>query len=216
VRAPMQKEMAYFDVNHGRGLRWYRSFFPLRGLGRSLQTGEATPDYLSHPEAACRVQAQLPRVKCIALLRDPVDRAYSFYHFNRRAGLEDASFERALELEEQRLDPRHPAHDFNRQVYSYQARGRYAEQIEVWQRHVAADRLLVLGSEDLAAEPQATMDAVLAFLELPSHTFDVFPRLNTGPYAPMAPATRRRLAGDFAQHNLALFELLGRDLGWEL
>jgi hypothetical protein len=30
----------------------------------------------------------------------------------------------------------------------------------------------------------------------------------------MNPETRRRLATEFAQPNLRLYELLGRDLGW--
>jgi hypothetical protein len=217
VRAPMQKEIAFFDVAYAQGLHWYRSFFPLRGVGRSgrtFLTGEATPDYLFHPDSPQRVQADLPRVKCIVLLRDPVDRAHSSYHFSRRAGMEEFSFEEALEREEQRLDPNHPAYPLNRHFYSYKARGRYAGQIDAWQRHVSAGHLLILGTEEFSTEPAATLDKVLDFLELPTYTWDSFPRLNPGPYAPMSAATRQKLAQEFAPHNAALYALIGRDLGW--
>ena len=45
-----------------------------------MVTGEATPYYIFHPTAPQRIAKVLPNVKLIALLRNPVDRAYSHYN----------------------------------------------------------------------------------------------------------------------------------------
>ena len=55
VRMPFVKEIHYFDLNFGRGQKWYHSNFPLR-LGRDdVITGEASPYYIFHPQAPARV-----------------------------------------------------------------------------------------------------------------------------------------------------------------
>ena len=57
-----------------------------------------------HPLAARRIGADLPNVKVIAMVRDPVERAYSAYKHEFARGFEwEKSFGRALELEDERL-----------------------------------------------------------------------------------------------------------------
>ncbi len=73
-------------------------------LGVRRLTGESSPYYMFHPLAAERIATDLPGVKLIVLLRDPVERAYSGARARARPRLRDrATFERALELEEERL-----------------------------------------------------------------------------------------------------------------
>ena len=45
----------------------------------------------------------VPEVRLIVLLRNPVDRAHSHYHYWVRRGLETRSFEEAIETEKARL-----------------------------------------------------------------------------------------------------------------
>ncbi|MCI5147305.1 MAG: sulfotransferase, partial [Candidatus Electrothrix sp. AR3] len=72
------KEIHFFDHNYHCGANWYRSHFPLAGkLMRNRCLGEATPYYLCHPHAPSHIFDLLPRVKIIAILRDPVERAIS-------------------------------------------------------------------------------------------------------------------------------------------
>ena len=95
------KEVRYFHRNHERGDRWYRAQFPLRAharlteftVGSKPAIGEASPIYLFDPRAPGRVHAFDPSMKLIALLRDPVDRAYSHFHMQLRWGYETVSFE---------------------------------------------------------------------------------------------------------------------------
>src|SRR5687768_13237463 len=68
----VRKEIHFFSRHHEQGLDWYRAHFPRRD--ESSLVGEASPNYLVHPDVPARVAAALPRVKLIALLRNPVDR----------------------------------------------------------------------------------------------------------------------------------------------
>ena len=60
------------------------------------------------------------------------------------------------------------------------------------------------------------MTRVFEFLDLPPHTPDALPVKNRGRYRePMEPAMEARLREYFHPHNLRLYELLGRDFGWD-
>ena len=106
------KEPHFFDIYFYKGLQWYRAHFPTaveKYYARHIQkhdliTGEASPYYLFHPQAARRVAKTLPKARLIVLLRNPIDRAYSQYqHQTRQDGVEPLTFEEALECEEKRL-----------------------------------------------------------------------------------------------------------------
>ena len=103
VAAPSHKEIHYLDLQSFRSLRWYRSHFPPTAAARGRITGEASPYYLFHPAVPARVAAELPGVLLVALLRDPVPRAYSQYQLSVRDGHEQLGFEEALRAEPDRL-----------------------------------------------------------------------------------------------------------------
>lgn len=230
VVAAFRKEVHYFDRNFFRPHRWYRAHFPLRRVGgrtvgrpgRVPLSGEASPYYIAHPRVPARLAGLLPEARLIALLRNPVDRAYSQYQMNRRRGQEPCeTFEAAIAAEPARLREdladlpsdrpwSGPAH----RHFSYVTRGFYAEQIERWWQHFPRDRMLVLRSEDLYADPGSVLGRVFAWLDLPPFELGAFKRYNARPYEGIAPATRAVLQERFAPHNERLYELLGRDLEW--
>ena len=98
------EEVHFFDLHYGRGLNWYRAHFPVKGKGEATICGDDSPYYIFHPLVPARVREDVPGAKLIALLRNPVDRAYSHYHHELRRGREDLSFEKALDREEERLE----------------------------------------------------------------------------------------------------------------
>ena len=55
---------------------------------------------------------------------------------------------------------------------------------------------------------------MLAFLGVPAHELESYPRVYDRDYPPMSADTEERLAAYFAEPNRRLYELLGRDLGW--
>jgi Sulfotransferase domain len=221
ITGPSWKEVSFFDRHYTRGEAWYRGNFPNALRTRGL-VGEASPSYLFHPLAPERVAALVPEAKLIALVRNPVDRAFSQYQHEVALGREPLSFEDALEAEGERLSGEvermlaDPAY-FSRPWwdYTYRGRGRYAEQLERWLAVFPREQLLVVPSEDLLAEPEQTHARVLEFLGAPPHRLDAYPRVFERQYEAMRPETRERLAAEFAEPNRQLYELLGRNLGWE-
>jgi hypothetical protein len=229
VGEAVRKEVHYFDMNFARGERWYRAHFPLRAeaaLRRVLRrrpfvAAEASPYYLYHPHVPARLSRVLPRARFVALVRNPVERAWSHYHMNRRQGEEAFSFEDAIaregerlagEEERLRLDEGFWSHSHYR--YGYLARGLYAERLEEWGKRFGPERLLVVSSEELYADPEGTLARVVAWLGLPAWSPEELPAYNQKPYPGLDPEVRRRLADFFAPHNQRLYALLGRDLGW--
>jgi hypothetical protein len=221
ITGPSWKEVSFFDRHYSRGEAWYRGNFPNALRARGL-VGEASPSYLFHPLAPERVAAMLPEARLIALVRNPVDRAFSHYQHEVALGREPLSFEDALAAEDERLrgeeermlaDPTYFSHAWWN--HTYRARGRYAEQLERWLAVFPQERLLVLPSEDLLADPEASHGRVLEFLGAAPHRLDSYPRVFERQYQPMKPETRLRLAAGFAEPNLRLYALLGRNLDWE-
>jgi len=235
MRESRRKEVHYFDktFNFKHGLNWYRSNFPLRDFKKETVdgivpiTGEATPQYLFHPHAARRAHDVVPNAKIIVLLRNPIDRAYSHYNVRERRAKENLTFEQALAAEEQRLRPELERmladeyyYSFAYQLFSYQWRGHYAEQLEKWFVYFPRNKFLILKSEDMFADPQRTFDEVLAFLGLPPHQLKQVEAFNSASrlgaeYGGMKQETYQQLAEYFAPHNKKLYELLNRDFGWE-
>jgi hypothetical protein len=223
------KEVHYFDLHHKRGMDWYRRQFPRRGRLLQWWRGaplclEATPYYLFHPHVPERIAAALPQARFVALLREPATRAHSHYRNQRRKGSELLSFADAL-----RAEPERTAADWRRmledpdfesravQLYSYRARGRYAEQLERWFATVPRDRVLVLEAEALYREEERVLREIYDFAGIP------FVRLPpAGAFRNAAPESKEPadcealevLRGEFAADNARLRALLGKTLSW--
>jgi hypothetical protein len=223
------KEVHYFDVYHSLGRAWYLTHYPLRThavpirrrFGIAPAVGEATPEYLFHPHAPSRAHAFDPSLRLIAVLRDPVDRAYSQFQMQVRKRGQTSSFEHALacepeylaeELEHVHADPSYVS--TTGLWRSYVARGRYAEQLERWFELFPREQLLVLTSEELWDDPAAAVRAITRFLHVPEWQPESYPHQSAGTHAPMAPETREQLARVFEPENRRLEELLGRKLAW--
>jgi hypothetical protein len=206
------KELHYFDLNYSKGEAWYRARLPLARPGRV--TGEASPYLLFHPLAPGRAAHDLPAsTRFVVLLRDPVQRAISHYWHERRLKAETEPFDVALALEEERLSGAvecvlRGERSFAHFHFSYMARGRYAEQLERWFDHVGRDRILVVESESLFADPEVT-ERVSEWLGLPSPPGPL-PTMNEARRDEDAdPDVVDRLERYFVPHNENLFDLLG-------
>ncbi|HEU0303312.1 MAG TPA: sulfotransferase domain-containing protein [Gaiellaceae bacterium] len=217
-----RKEVHYFSLTYPLGERWYLSHFALRGVSRPAAVGESTPAYLFDPRSPARVHAFDPRMKLVAVLRDPVERAYSHYWMERETRDETRSFEDALEWEQREVVPElerwiaDPAYESPLPLFgrSYVSRGLYAEQLERWLELFPREQMLVFTSDELTAEPAETMAFVARFLGAPPVAPVSYPRENVREYEPMAAETRQHLRQVFEPHNRRLEELLGRTLPW--
>ena len=223
-----KQEVHFFDVAYGRGLGWYQSQFPLRASARLAVRGtgvtpvafEASPYYMFHPLAPERIHRDLPGVKLLVLLRDPVERAYSAHANHVGHGLETESFERALELEDSRLageaerivaDPEY--NSYSHRHHSYRVRGHYIDQLERLEASFGRERILVIDSDDFFADPGPAYDEVLRFLGLPTCS-PAFTPQNARPRAPMPASVRAALEEHYRPYDERLAAWLGREPSW--
>jgi hypothetical protein len=223
VLPPLGKEIHYFDLHYARGLRWYRGRFPFaHRLRPPTITIDASPYYLAHPLAAERAHRLLPEVRLVALLRNPIERAFSHYQHEVRDGRESLSFVEALDQEAERLAGeeerllREPGYySYNHHRYSYTRRGHYLEQLLGWTRWYPRSQLLVLQSERLFRDPAAASAEVYRFLGLGSHRLEKYKPFYQGAYDRRIPADiRERLAAHFDPLNRELYRWLGREFDW--
>jgi hypothetical protein len=225
------REVHFFDNNYGRGLGWYRNHFPFRAqMARAARAaGVNTPHafesgvyYMFHPLAPERIKRDLPDVKLLVLLRDPVERAFSMHAHSVTYGYETETFERALEFEEDRLageaermvaDPSY--YSFRYRHHSYRIRGQYIEQLERLEQVFGRDRIHVIDSLDFWASPVPGYDRVLDFLELPNVGYPDFEHLNRRSRpAPMPDSVRAALEEHYRPYNEQLAKWLGSEPSW--
>jgi Sulfotransferase domain len=206
VEPAARKELHFFDQPElfDNGAEWYRRCFPRLSSkdGQRSITGEATPYYLFDPPVAKRMAEIVPQARLIALLRNPIDRAYSHYQMQVKRGTEPRTFEEAIE----------------QQHSSYVSRGIYVDQLLRWFEVFSKEQMLILKSEDFFERPVETLKVVLTFLDLPDwqpEASELQQRRHTGTYKQkMDPSTRQRLEAYFEPHNQRLYECLDVDFGW--
>jgi hypothetical protein len=135
--------------------------------------------------------------------------------------VEPLSFEEAVDQESARLDGEldkmlaDPAYQsYNYRHYSYLARGLYADQLQRWIELFPRDQVLIVRNEDMAEDPEKTVNGVFAFLGLTPWSMGDYPRYHLQKKAPMKAETRERLEAYFAEPNQRLYQLIGRDMGW--
>jgi hypothetical protein len=223
-----RKEVHYFDNKYGRGLAWYRCHFPLtlrarlaaRGAGTPVAF-EATANYMFHPLAPERIHRDLPGARLLVMVRDPVERAYSAHAHQVGFGYETEPFERALELEDSRLEgeaeriadePGYESLAFDH--HTYRSRGYYADQLDRLASIFGRDQIHVVDSGDFFADPGPCYDRVLDFLGLLHHGRPAFTPQNTRPRAPMPDSLRAELEEHFRPHDERLAAWLGSEPSW--
>lgn len=135
----------------------YEALFSDKTTGQL--TGEASTLYLYHEQAAARIKEQRPDAKLIAILRNPVDRAFSSFLHTRRDGREPlADFSAALAAEPERI-----AAGWSH-LWHYQRAGYYAEQVERYLAAFPREQLLFLLYDDLASGPDRVLARIYDFL----------------------------------------------------
>ncbi len=207
------KEVHYFDDEIV--FEWpegdsaaYESRFP----GTKALHGESTPIYLWWKPACQRIHRYNPDMKLIAILRDPVDRAFSHWNMEFNRGDEHRDFRSAVqaELEQRTTDP-----DRQHRVFSYLSRGFYTEQIERFQRTFDPQQLLCVKYEDLRDDPEPQLTRIFDHIGASRAAYRFAPmQLNPGNYSTSLDAgTKRELKHLFADDIRRAEKLLAQDLG---
>ncbi len=123
--------------------------------------GEASTSYLYREEAPYRIREMIPNVKLIAILRNPIDRAYSAYMHQVRDGNETAStFREGLALEKAR---RKAGWD---SIWHYTEVGRYSNQLSRYFKIFPRKNIRIFLYEELSRNSNQLMSDIFKFLEL--------------------------------------------------
>lgn len=177
--------------------------------------GEKCSYYLESEEACARITANLPEVKLLFLVREPVARAYSNYLWSRQNGLETLSFAQAVAQEGQRPEPL-PAKPYAR-PFAYLERGDYGRFAERYYAACGRRRVAFFLYEDITRRPAQLLHEIQAFLEVEPVAFaELDPGVinsarDQGP--PLAPATTARLRERMAPGVRRFASVTGLDIG---
>ncbi len=225
------KEIRFFDLpeRYRLGMGWYLGNFPTRREARGRITLDASPSYLYFPQIPDQIRQHLgPDILMIAVLRNPVQRAYSawkMYHSfgtnsdiapNNRLIADRRSFAEAVDQEiTGRVDPQlYP--------YGYTGRGLYADQLENFYRVFDKRNLLCLDFRRLSTDAANLLDEVTDFIGIDrfsaaQKTQVLSERHNEGLARAPSPEdeeTMKRLRDFYREPNIRLEKLLGWKLDW--
>lgn len=143
------KEPAFYAPGplSARSRAEYERLFEAATIQRAR--GEASPQYLNHEAAPDRIAADLPDVRLIVSLRNPVDRAYSSYLGRLAGGTE-----------------RRPVAEALRRGTYYFDSSLYHAPLTRYLTRFGAARVKVLLFDELVADPRATVRQVFDFLDV--------------------------------------------------
>lgn len=127
--------------------------------GSYAAVGEASTLYLYSERAPGAIQRAIPDAKLIAILRNPIDRAFSQYTFQRFLHTEVLdTFEAAIKVEDQR------AHTDVSPFLLYRRVGLYGQQIPRYFEAFPKDQLLFVLQDDLDAHPAQVFRQIFDFI----------------------------------------------------
>jgi hypothetical protein len=124
--------------------------------------GEKSPSYLVSKEAPGRIHKHFPGIKIIAILRNPIDRAYSAYWHGRRIGAISARTTFGEAVRKHEVNQGKPFGDVV-------TPGHYSQQIARYLNFFPLEQLHVLSFESTLSQTNDQLQGVLKFL-LPNST----------------------------------------------
>jgi hypothetical protein len=146
---PRIRETHFFDRYYEKGIRWYsEKFIHCR---ESNIIGEKTAIYLFIPECPERIKKTIPNVKIVAILRNPIDRAYSHYKNMIRLGRikQNTKFNEIIENNERILEM-----------------GNYYSQIKRYYLYFDKKDFLIIFFDDLINRTENEYKKILEFLNV--------------------------------------------------
>lgn len=170
------KEPAFFTAHWHEGPTWYARHFD-RHAGEPA-IGEATVEYMVHPDAAARIFGLLPQVRLIFILRDPIARAHSHYWHRVKTGHEGRDLDRVLGGDKSE----YPIH------YS-----RYFTHIQRYLALFPREQIQVVVMEDMQRDPVQTLCKLFAFVGVDERFQVDFQGARNTAKVPRNPALQRTL-----------------------
>ena len=172
------KAFFFFQNITNNTTSFYRSQFPIKR--KNLITCDSTSSYFVHPLIPARVHKLLPSAKLIVVLRNPVERAYSEFHYTVTLGSElTENFEDVIKSELKRIEIGNKKPElkientnYNHFAFSHLRDGLYVQHLERWLKFFPNEQLLVLHTKDLSTNFDNTLAKTFEFLNLPKYQIE--------------------------------------------
>jgi hypothetical protein len=143
--------------NSTTNLHDYQQMF--EGISGQIAAGEASPLYLFSRDAPRRIAQHLPDVKLVAILRNPVEQAYSHYLYSRRQMLEPLEdFVAALEAEEERKALHWQP------LFQYSKFPEYGRQLQRYFSCFSEHQIRIHTYEDFVEQPLSVLSDIFSFI----------------------------------------------------
>jgi hypothetical protein len=187
-RPPRSQQRGPGDAHSAQEWVWrrrdYEQLFDPAPAG--MLRGESTPFYLYDLAAQRRIHDDVPQARLIAVIRDPIDRAYSNWMHLWSDGLEPiGDFEEAWAAEDERVAAGWAP------FWHYRRLGLYGEQLAHALDLFGAQQVHVVRYRDLVDSPVQALDSVCRFLGVQTGLLTHVPRQNSKAFALDTPRTRR-------------------------
>jgi len=143
----------------------FSTYFP-QPLPAGKLLGTVTPQYMCIAGCAGRLAEAFPYCRLIAVLRDPVDRAYSHYRMATRRGQETRSFDDAIADMLASPEAIARARESVALGETYVAWGEYGRVLGDYLDRFERDHLLVVYTSDLERDPAGVLRSIFEFLDV--------------------------------------------------
>lgn len=180
------KEVDFFSYYFDRGYRWYDGHFPAGS--ESKVRFESSPSYMIDPRAAARAAAYNPDLRVLALLRDPIKRAFSNHmHEIIKGHIDVCTFEEGMKNNPCYLD-----------------QGLYAKHLAPWFDAFPRNQIKVMFAEDISADAAGAAVETFTFMGVdPNFQSEILTERRNESDRAKSPALRKtlRAGGDWLRRQ---------------
>ncbi len=211
INMARRKECHFFDrdIHFGEEVDYNNYHRLFNDLNSELISGESTPVYMYWQPSMQRIFEYNPKMKLIAVLRNPINRAYSAWNMEVNRGIEDLSFAQAIRTESQRCEAVLPHQHRN---FSYIDRGFYSKQIQRMWKFFPKEQTLFIKYDDLIKDLNGTALMITDFLGVSPFVDLKYESVNTTKYSKKIHPEDLRFLKRLFQPEICQLESI---LGWD-
>lgn len=171
---PRDKELPYFSDKslYKKGMEWYLdTYFPGHSTVKKLW-GTVTPQYMlgeghiSPEKIAAGIKKESPEAKIVAILRNPIERAYSHYHMLVQRGHFQKSFQETTDklLKNKSLDDFRSGKNDIDDTNTFLLGSEYGRLLSYYYDNFPKKQILILFMDDLKNNPEDVLKTFFNFL----------------------------------------------------
>jgi hypothetical protein len=160
VKIHAGKEMRYFNQVDRIPVTPREYLQRFQAVPANRKTGEVTPDYIAYPHVPVLVKAMCPDARLFAILRNPVDRAFSQFKLR---GDPNWGIPAGLTFEEVFFGD-YPKKDVPIRFCSLRQRGLYTQQLEWWYEQFPGEQIKLFFFDDIAKDARGLLRELYSFV----------------------------------------------------